>query len=227
MSQLKIYKFLNLNTGGAVPETNPTVVPQGVQPSVNIDDIYKGVELLNISEIFSEKTNVNSTYGEMKSEGIRKMIEVAKIGAGDKFIDLGSGNGRAAMEIFLYSGANTVFGVEFYYERWLNSMNAQKILYRMQPELLNSPRLLTYQLQNIKDVYFLNMFTVIYMCSTCYPDELLQTVYDKVKDSKEIRCIITHKKFDPFLAFLPILTTANLPCTWSEHLTWHFYFKSR
>lgn len=214
---LKVYKFAYINTGGGEKKLTEK----------DINDIYSSIKLLPLDDktATGEKKLVNSTYGEMTYDGVEKLMEVAEIKPGEKFIDLGSGNGRAAMQIFVNSDVAESFGVEFHPERFKNAEAALKKLYKLKPELLDSDRLLSYQLQNIKDIYFLNDVNIIYMCSTCYPEELLDSVYDKIKESKNIRCIITHKKYDKFKSLLPNEKTANLCCTWSPNLTWYIYMK--
>ncbi|AYV84775.1 MAG: hypothetical protein Hyperionvirus38_13 [Hyperionvirus sp.] len=213
----RIYKFVYLNVGGGEKKLTAD----------EIEGIYSSIKLLTISDGgVGEKKFVNSTYGEMTFEGVEKLIAEAEIKAGEKFIDLGSGNGRAAMQVFMNAEVAEAMGVEFHPERFMNAEAARKKLFKLRPELLDSPRLLTYQLQNIKDVYFLGDKHVVYMCSTCYPEELLGYVYEAIKDSKNIRCVITHKKYDRFKEFLPREKTAVLCCSWSKSLTWYLYLKS-
>jgi len=166
---------------------------------------------------------VNSTYGEMTFDGVEKMIQEAGVQPTDHFYDLGSGHGRVTMHVFLKGGVKKAYGIEYYPERSYNSERALKKLYKMFPDILDEDRLISYQIQNIKDLHFLEDATVLYMCSTCYPEDLLVIVYDKVKASKMIRCIVTHKEFDKFRDFLPNHKTVVLPCTWNANVTWHIY----
>lgn len=232
MNLTKTYKFNYLINGGnnVIPPVKENIlvpiINQKKLTENDINEIYN-TQLINIDKsLYQQNENmVNSTYGEMTYEGIEKLIEEAEIKPNEKFIDLGSGNGKASMQVFMNTPVSEAIGVEFHIERFYNANRALKNLYKKFPELLNTDRLLTYQLQNIKDVYFLEMFNIIYMCSTCYPSELLDVVYEKIKDSKNIRCIITHKKYDNFSKILPKYKVVNLPCTWSKNLSWNFYMK--
>lgn len=230
--KLKKYKFVNHVHTPAVTARNSFLYQSGSGDQKltenDIATIYGSIILKNITDSMDleSKKLVNGTYGEMKFEGVERMIAEANIGPADVFFDLGSGNGKAAMQVFVNAGVKEAFGVEFYPERFRNAEAALKRLYILKPDLLNDDRLLSYQLQNIKDVYYLNDATIIYMCSTCYPDDLLEYVYNKIKSNSNLRCIITHKKYDKFLEFLPILKTAILPCTWTPSPIWHFYTKN-
>lgn len=172
-----------------------------------------------------DKQLVKSTYGEIKYEGAMTVMNECNIGPQDVFFDLGSGNGKMTMLVFVNGNVKKAIGVEFFPERYYNAEKGLKNLYKMMPELLSEDRTLSYQLQNIKDVYYLGDATVIFMCSTCYPEELLQIVYNKIKESPNIRCIITHKPFDKFKEILPNKKLIKVNCTWADNLDWTVYMK--
>lgn len=191
-----------------------------------MDNIYKSLgalESVNDEKVASAKVLVNSTYGEMTFDGMETLIREANIGPNDVFVDLGSGNGRAVIQTFVNAGTRRAYGIEFHPERSYNSERALKKVYQQRPECLAHDRICSFQLQNIKDVYTLGDATVIYMCSTCYPEELLDAVYEKVKQSKNLRCIITHKQYDKFKEFLPKVRTVTVSCTWNPKLSWFLY----
>jgi hypothetical protein len=168
---------------------------------------------------------VKSTYGEILFDSVEKLISVINTRPTDIFYDLGSGNGKVVMQMFLNSNVAKSYGIEFYRERSYNAEIALKNMYKLYPKTLDGDRIISYQIQNIKDLYFLDNATIIFMCSTCYPSELLDAVYTKLLKSSNIRCVITHKEYPKFLTFLPILKKIVLPCTWNTDLTWHIYSK--
>ena len=96
--------------------------------------------------------------------------------------------------------------------------NPLKNLYKQNIKLLNDERLVTFQNANIKDVE-LDDATIVYMCSTCYSPELLDIVYNKLRNNKNIRYIITLKDYPKFSNILPNSKKINIPCSWSNFTT--------
>ncbi len=228
---MKTYKLVDSNStrskinlvGGLIISGNKVRLTEE-----DINKIYTAINLRNIQENnFADvsKDLVKSTYGEMTYPAVEDLIKLTNLGKGDKFVDLGSGNGKVVMQVFANSDVSQAYGVEFFPERSQNSEYALKQLYKQKKELLDDDRIISYQLQNIKDVHYLDDATVIFACSTCYPPELMDVVYDKIKDSKKIRSFITHKPHDKFKTILPNHTTTCFPCTWSKNLTWNIYSK--
>jgi precorrin-6B methylase 2 len=215
---MKVYKL----RGGLDVQQNKIFLTED-----ELNEIYKNLTDTTVETgKFGEKKDfVESTYGEITYPSVQELIKRVRLGPQDIFIDLGSGNGKVVMQVFSNSGVKKAYGVEFFPERSLRSEKALKNLYKLKPNLLSEDRVISYQVQNIKDIHYLGEFTVVFMCSTCYPKELLDIVYDKLKDSKNIRAVVTHKEFDRFKDFLPKTETCNFPCTWSKTLTWNIYFK--
>jgi Histone methylation protein DOT1. len=176
----------------------------------------------------SQKSNeyVKSTYGEILPTSVDKMIDIIKIGPDDVFYDLGSGMGKVTMQMFANTSAKKCCGIEYFPERAFSAKKALKKLYKLFPSLLDDDRIISYQVQNIKDVHYLDDATIVFMCSTCYPEELLDIVYEKLKNSDKLRYLITHKRYDKFKNLLPNLREVELPCTWSKNLIWFFYYKN-
>lgn len=221
------HKYYKLNST-LFDSDDHTNIKQPKLTSVDLDIIYKSIDLLSIVDINNEdkeKNHVKSTYGEILFDSLEKLIKEVNFGPDDVFYDLGSGNGKVVMQIYMNTSVKKSYGIEYYPERSYNSEYALKQLYKLFPNTLDEPRLISYQIANIKDIHYLNDATVIFMCSTCYPSELLEIVCDKLKNSKNIRCIITHKPHDKIKDFLPIHFTIILSCTWATDLSWNVYRK--
>ena len=69
---------------------------------------------------------VRSTYGEMKPTSVSKMCKFINLNNNDTFVDLGSGNGKVAMQAFMESNVKLSIGVEYFPERHYNSQKALK-----------------------------------------------------------------------------------------------------
>jgi len=221
LNKFKRYKFVISQSAGDNENINKYKLT---------DDSLKKIYDFELKSLDNTLNNhlVNSVYGEILFDSVQTLINECNVNDSDVFYDLGSGNGKVVLQMYINGGVKESYGIEFYPERCYNAEIALKNMYKMFPEYLNDSRIVSYQQQNIKDVYYLNNATVIFMCSTCYPGELLDVVYDKIKESKNIRCIITHKEYTKFNEFSGFVhKTLNLPCTWSNNLMWHIYIKSK
>lgn len=230
---MKIYKIGNLleeNDNGDNTDFSVNQLGGSSNGKIRADEIQKiySMSLQNINEggiSDKDKDMVRSTYGEMLCDSVEIFLNAVNLGANDVLYDLGSGNGKVVMQAFANTDVRKAYGIEFYPERSYNSEFALKNFYKLYPEYLSQNRLISYQIANIKDLHYLDDATVIYMCSTCYPPELLEVVLEKVRNSKNIRCIVTHKEYPAYSQILPKKSTLNLPCTWSPNLTWNMYCK--
>lgn len=230
-----VTSFLLIGGDGDNMTVDPEVTTKPTDQSSNqpyltheqIDDIYKNIvtESINLSGMSSENNLVVQTYGEITFKSVEDIIKKISIDSDDVFYDLGSGNGKVVLQIFSNTKAKKSYGIEYFPERSYTSEHALKKLYILYPELLKSSRLISFQIQNIKDIHYLNDATIIFMCSTCYPKELLEIVYNKIKDSKRIKYIITHSENDIFKTILPNSEKINVSCSWNSNLMWSLYSK--
>jgi hypothetical protein len=222
-----MYKFKNLDillTFGTHKKNLIGGHNTGKLTENELNDIYNFPLLtINYNKDTNDSNLVRSTYGEVKYNSIESLIKELIITDQDVFYDLGSGTGKIVMQFFMNTPVKYAFGVEYFPERSYNAEIALKRLYKSHPEILDNNRIISYQIQNIKDIHYLDNATIVFLCSTCYPVELLGYVYEKLKDSDKIRYIITHKEYPDFARKLPNKKTIQLPCTWSNNLTWFIY----
>jgi hypothetical protein len=228
--RMKKYKFVTGEQYGGDVNVNVSGNVSGKASELTLPEvksIYEsiGADKSTTYSISKRDTLVDTTYGEITYEGISAMIGEVKLADSDVFYDLGSGNGKAVMQIFTNARVKEAHGIEFHPDRFKTSQHALKKLYKIKPELLDENRIICYRLENIKDMSYLDTATVIYMCSTCYPSELLDIVYDKIKGSKNIRCVVTHKECQKFKEVLPRERKAVFPCTWDSKISWYIYEK--
>lgn len=168
---------------------------------------------------------VATTYGEIKPEGVQNIINELNITNKDIFYDLGSGLGKVIMQFYINTPIEQAIGVEFYKERHNQAEKALLKLYKEFPNELDNDRIITYQHQNIKDVD-LSDATIIFMCSTCYSNDLLDVIFNKIKDNKNIKYIISLKTYDKFKEICPKTKKINIPCTWNSNNSCTIYHKN-
>lgn len=175
----------------------------------------------------NQKQLVEKTYGEILYDSVEELIKQLGINSSDVFYDLGSGTGKLVMQVYANTPVNKAYGIEFFQDRSYAAEKALKRMYVIAPHLLNTDRLISHQIQNIKDVHYMDNATIIFMCSTCFPSALMEIVYNKIKNNQNLRHIITTetKTHDDFKKILPNTKIITLPCTWSKEVRWIIYSK--
>lgn len=179
-------------------------------------DLYKNNSNYSIDYSLNKGSLVYGTYGEIEEEGLQNLIKYLNIDKNDIFYDLGSGLGKVVLYFYIETSVKTSIGIEFYKKRSMEAEQVLKKLYKKKPQLLDDNRIITFQNSNIKDVN-LDDATIIFMCSECYSPELLDTIYDKIKNNKNLKYLISIKKYDKFKELLPKETLIPTPCTWSKN----------
>ena len=61
------------------------------------------------------------------------------------------------------------------------------------------------------------------MCSTCFSNELLQKITNKLNESNNIRAIITLKELPTLHKKLKNKQITKIPCTWSTNTIAYIY----
>jgi len=193
-----------------------------------LDTLYKDISGLGISaqdeKDIREKGGA-STYGEILPESVTQLIKLLNITPTTVFYDLGSGVGKVAMQIHLQTPAKKVVGVELSQERHEKAQTAYNKLseYLKEHKLPNTinKRSLVLKSGDAKE-QDLSDATIVYLCSTCFSNELLQKIMEKIKQAKNGTQIITLKQLPDDAAFKKI-TELSLPMTWSNSSTVYIY----
>lgn len=161
----------------------------------------------------------NPTYGEITAKGLEQLIEHFKnnLQAHDVFYDLGSGIGKVATQVALTTPAHAV-GIELSPTRHAIAANIKNQL--LEKNILTGDKLQFIE-GNILDVN-LNNATVIFMCSTCFSDDLMKKITKHIYNIPHAHAVqvITLKQLTPentykFEKFVPS-KTFNLCMTWSD-----------
>jgi hypothetical protein len=87
---------------------------------------------------------------------------------------------------------------------------------------LDNNRQLLFLNKNIKDVD-LSDATVVFMCSTCFSEKLMETILDKLNRNKNRRLFIITLKALPTQNQFKLEKTYTLPMTWSNGSLVHVY----
>lgn len=187
-----------------------------------IESLYQGVTGFNISE--EEANNINnkggaSTYGEITYQSAKKILDDLNIIPSDVFYDLGSGIGKLNIQVFLTTPVKKVVGIELSPTRFKYAHDIQEKL-KKEGAIKNS-RILSFLKEDITQAD-LSDATIIYMCSTCFSDELMKKLLDKLSKLKKGLKVITLKKFPENKVF-NLIKSYTLPMTWSTNTTVYLY----
>lgn len=193
-----------------------TTAGQGV-----IAKIYEGLSGFGIpseEEDKIRKCHSAPTYGEMVPPSVTEMIQVINITSDDVFYDFGSGVGKVAMQVALESPVKKSIGVELADSRFQQSRVALDRLKKSHPGVASrlEYRHLNFSAADISDA------TVLFMCSTCYPNELLNRLSQQFVSVGRGFRVISLKALPPH-PNLRLDKTLHLKMTWSESSAVNFY----
>ena len=123
------------------------------------------------------------TYGEMIEESVEQLLGWIELDEQDVFYDLGCGLGRFMAHVYLRTSVRAVYGVEIaesrvrQAKRMLNALKSDPLLY--------DGRTIELQKGDISEVCCSDA-TVVYMCSTCYPAELIKQVVSNLQRDAQV-----------------------------------------
>ena len=193
-----------------------------MQAKAVLDKIYAGISGFGIAEKevnFIKKSGGAATYGEIKFDSAQKLLDYLKPTKDDVFYDLGSGVGKFVIQTYLTTDVKKSCGIELSGTRY---ELAVKALATMEAEKLFDPlRDLRFKNANIITSDFSDA-TIIFLCSTCYSDELMQKITDKFQKLKPGVKIASLREFKNPVNFKKI-DTLHLPMTWSESSPVYIY----
>ena len=187
-----------------------------------IEDTYNDVSGFSIDtpeRQLIENQGGNPTYGEITIEAVSEILNDVPLTSRDLFFDLGAGVGKVCVQVALATPARAV-GVELSPTRY---QGAQKIKDELlKRNILTDASKLQFIEQNIVDTYVSNA-TVIFLCSTCFSDELMRTLTNKMAhECKSGLRVITLKELVPHDQFT-LVKTYELPMSWSQSSSVYLY----
>lgn len=194
-----------------------------------LQEMYRGMTGYGISQEEADsvrKVGGDPTYGEIEFPSAEEIFtKIVPITAHDVFYDLGCGIGKLATWIYLATPAKKVVAIELSDSRYKVALEAQKL---MRETVLPKRKAIMraewgeLALRKTFDVVQgdiaeadLHDATVIYMCSTCYPDLLMQKMVDKFVTLKEGLRIVTLKELPAHPSIHAVGTPQRFKMSWS------------
>ncbi|MFH1462006.1 MAG: hypothetical protein ABIF12_03610 [bacterium] len=186
-----------------------------------LQTIYSDISGYNISEQDRETVNKNGSavYGEIKYESLKTILDDLKPNKNDVFYDLGSGVGKATVQASLDYKFNRCFGIELSKERHEQAEKICKLLKK--DKKISRYHNVIFKNQDIAKTNFKNA-SIIYICSTCYPESLINILMKKFKDLKPGTRILTLKSLH-LTKNLELVKTYNLAVSWSKSSPIYLY----
>lgn len=159
------------------------------------------------------------TYGEITYEAAEKLLHDLDLTKQDVFYDLGSGVGKLVVHAYLATPVKKSVGIELSKTRYDKAQEVKELLH--QEGYLKSHKTLAFKHQNILDAD-LHDATVVYMCSTCYSEDLMEKLVKKFSKLKRGLRIVTLKELPRNKQF-KLIHTYHLPMTWSARSSVYVY----
>ena len=159
-------------------------------------------------------TSRNELYGELYYYSVVKLLKYLDITEKDHFLDLGSGFGKIVFQIFLTTKAVSVTGIEINNNRFIVSNKIKEIITKELPKLFDNNRTLSLINDDFLQHDF-NNITIIYVCSTVFPLELLNVIAEKITTMNHLQKIISFRQ-------LPNLNEFQLTKKIFVHADWDY-----
>lgn len=158
----------------------------------------------------------NTTYGEMEISGIEKLYNHLKpMNSFDCFMDLGSGKGKICMYMAKQPDIKQVVGIELVDERHEEALQLMKTL---KPEDAQKVSLQLNDIFKVSLKKYKDMNTFIWISSLCFPQDVVNNIFKKIKKELKEGTIICCSK-TPTVNIGKLIGTLTVPQTWNkDHL---------
>jgi 16S rRNA A1518/A1519 N6-dimethyltransferase RsmA/KsgA/DIM1 with predicted DNA glycosylase/AP lyase activity len=156
----------------------------------------------------------NEIYGELYYYSVVKLLKYLKITENDHFLDIGSGLGKIALQIFLTTNAASVTGIEINKKRHKIAYQLQAVIKQQLPELFSFDRSLNLIEGDFLQYDFKNIH-IIYICSAIFSFELLEAVGKKINTMNSVKKVVSFRKL-PYLDKFEITQKLFLHASWDK-----------
>lgn len=201
-----------------------------IKLDLQIDKLYQGYlnhvyQKSNGNHVFEanqskalREQGICLTYGELLYPSVKKLIRKMALNSQDRFLDLGSGLAKCAMQIFLQTDVGQVLGIEA--SSFLHQQ-AYQIAKQVQEDFpcFWENRSFTLLCDNFLQIDWQNP-TVVYSCSTCFTTELLVAIGEKINQTPSIQQVFSLRALPTI--HLPLKAVFGIECSWDSALCFHY-----
>ncbi len=180
-----------------------------------INKLYKKINSTKISVNYRELHNIKDnsfTYGEIEVEEFLKILDLVDFRRDSIFYDLGSGSGKAVISAYLYKNPQKAIGIEYIPDL----VNISKQVLLKLKEILKSDVPIEFINDDIKNYDFTDG-NIIFAHATCFSEELLKSIFEKIKKLKPNSYIIIVTK-ELKADFLKLLFQKEFRFSWGYGL---------
>ncbi|MGE4350118.1 MAG: hypothetical protein AB7D28_10165 [Candidatus Berkiella sp.] len=163
-------------------------------------------------------------YGELLYPSTVKMIKKLKLSNSDVLLDLGSGLGKFALQIFLRSQVKKVIGIEATESLYLQSKQKIEIAEQQLPFFWENDRELSLIAHNFLDMDW-SVANIIYSCSTCFTQELLYKIGEKINQTSSITQVLSLRPISS-IERLKLHQVFSIECSWDSALCFWYRLPS-
>ena len=174
-----------------------------------LNEISKGAHSTAFGNTQDITSNVDATYGEVTEDGIRTIFSKLDITPNDLWLDLGSGTGRVVFQVFLEKNIPSC-GIEFIDKR---HDIAEESLLKLKQKVENP--LVRFVHGDFFKVDW-SEATIIFMCNTCFSDQMMDKIVNRLQTCNKLRYVIMLKQLDNKPVCLDVLESFMVPVTWTD-----------
>lgn len=188
-----------------------------------LEELYKdksGFGIPSQEEVAMQKVDAPSTYGEITDEGVSRLMLELKPKKEDVFYDLGCGIGRMVVKVYLDTAVRKAIGIELSTTRSKQAKQVQDEMYKRQ--LTTPGKVLDFKEKNFLEEP-LHEATIVYMASTCFSDDLLKKVMDKLAQEAQPGMKLISLRELPKDSRYKFIKSITLPMTWSKDTKAYIY----
>lgn len=167
----------------------------------------------------SKNNDLIPTYGEILPNAVTKLINNLEISKNDVFVDLGCGTGKVVLQFYLQTLVHHALGIEFSSTRHKQAIGVfEKIKIKENKKI-----------ECLKGNFLnfdLSKGTIFYSASTCFNDNTMKKIWNKLMQNKRLNSIIVLKDFPKNVDYSRVKFTKelNVGCSWAISQAKIYYF---
>lgn len=166
-----------------------------------------------------QKELICSIYGELHYYSVQKILRRLKITENDIILDLGSGLGKFVLQVFMQSQAKKVIGIEAMREMHDKATDVIQVFKTEFDYFWQGERELVLLNENFLSSDW-QKANIVYTCSTCFTQELLNAIGRKVNNTPCVQQVLSFRPI-PTLK-MPLLDIFGVECSWDSTLCYHY-----
>lgn len=159
------------------------------------------------------------TYGELTPVGVSRMLDYLQMNRQDVFYDLGSGVGRAVLQVSMTASIRKSAGIEIVEAR---NKAAKRVLSATRKQAWIKSRAVVFRQESLLETDLKDV-TVVYVASTCFSGNFMTKIARKLINLQKAITLVSLREFERKHRGFDHVKTLTLPCTWSRRVTAHVH----